>query len=449
MSLMTKAREMAEKTPPQRNRYVDYLRALSIGVVVLGHWLMAIFTVEEGQVVAQHMLKEAPWTQILTWFFQVMPVFFMVGGYSNAASWSATERDGKSYTDWLRSRCQRLLGPTVVFSLVWIPIALFARNVIEDPNVLIAAGHLVAVPLWFMAVYLMTVPLAPLMFRLHRRFGLTVPLILTVIAAAADILDPTINVKGEPLKVSWSWINFAVVWLAVHQIGYFWQEGRLERKAATKFVLFLGGLAGMILLTASDYYGFSMIGVPGSPQSNNAPPTAVLIFLAAFQMGAILITTPWANRRLARTEPWARTIVANGMIMTIYLWHITAMVIAVWIVYSLGWTFPMDPLSWQWWLSRIGWIAILAPFLAVLLGLFNRFERPAPASPVGPGLGKAVIACIGALAAAFGLAGLAIKGICSPGDFWGVPTGAILLLFVGSVMVGVTPAIYKKKKKES
>jgi len=41
MSIWQQAADMAQKTPPERNRYVDLLRALSISAVVLGHWLMA------------------------------------------------------------------------------------------------------------------------------------------------------------------------------------------------------------------------------------------------------------------------------------------------------------------------------------------------------------------------------------------------------------------------
>ena len=444
MSLMARAREVAEQTPPHRNRYVDYLRALSIGVVVYGHWLMAVFTVQDGRVVTHHMLAEAPWTQILTWFFQVMPVFFIVGGYANAASWKAAEKKAVPYADWLRSRCQRLLGPTVVFALIWIPIAVFSREVVDDRAFLIMAGKLVAVPLWFMAVYLMVIPLAPAMLRLHRKFGVAVPVLFALAAAAVDVLDPAVHVKGEPHQASWGWINFAIVWLAIHQIGYLWNDGRLEKPAALKWILVVVGLGGLIALTSSERYGFSMIGVPGSSQSNNTPPTVVLIFLALFQMGIILLTNAIANRRLAKTEPWARTIVANGMIMTLYLWHITALLCAIAIGYALGYRFPLEPLSGLWWLSRIGWLALLTLILLGFVTLFSRFERPRPATAVGGGWKTATLAFVGALAAATGLAGIAAKGLCVPGDFWGVPVVALALLAAGALCVGVTPAIYRK-----
>jgi len=44
-----RARALADHTPGARNRYVDFLRAASIAVVVIGHWLMAAPSVERGE----------------------------------------------------------------------------------------------------------------------------------------------------------------------------------------------------------------------------------------------------------------------------------------------------------------------------------------------------------------------------------------------------------------
>ena len=51
MSIWGRAMEMADQTPVERNRYVDFLRAFSIACVVLGHWLVAAPYVEEGQLI--------------------------------------------------------------------------------------------------------------------------------------------------------------------------------------------------------------------------------------------------------------------------------------------------------------------------------------------------------------------------------------------------------------
>ena len=83
MDLAT-VRDLAAATPATRNRVVDLLRAAAIVVVVLGHWLMAAVVVRGGELVPGHLLGLATWTHPLTWVFQVMPVFFLVGGYANA-----------------------------------------------------------------------------------------------------------------------------------------------------------------------------------------------------------------------------------------------------------------------------------------------------------------------------------------------------------------------------
>ena len=97
MSLWSAAATAANRTPDTRNRYVDFLRAVSIMAVISGHWLIASPFVDAGQISLTSMLAERPWTQWLTWVFQVMPVFFLVGGFANGVSWNPEKRNGRSY----------------------------------------------------------------------------------------------------------------------------------------------------------------------------------------------------------------------------------------------------------------------------------------------------------------------------------------------------------------
>ena len=73
-------RQMAEATPGSRDRYVDLLRAFSISVVVLGHWLIAIIYLKDGRVSGENALHVIPGLWLSTWILQVMPLFFFVGG---------------------------------------------------------------------------------------------------------------------------------------------------------------------------------------------------------------------------------------------------------------------------------------------------------------------------------------------------------------------------------
>ncbi|MER5828576.1 acyltransferase family protein, partial [Streptomyces mirabilis] len=64
-----------------RDRYVDFLRAWAIGLVVLGHWLITALVREPGgEIRAPELLATVPWTQWLTLGFQIMPLFFLAGG---------------------------------------------------------------------------------------------------------------------------------------------------------------------------------------------------------------------------------------------------------------------------------------------------------------------------------------------------------------------------------
>lgn len=54
--------------------------------MVLGHWLIAITGWEDGAFVSANLLEEERGLQLLTWVFQVMPVFFIVGVLQRWAS---------------------------------------------------------------------------------------------------------------------------------------------------------------------------------------------------------------------------------------------------------------------------------------------------------------------------------------------------------------------------
>ena len=116
------ARRVDAATPPQRDRAVDALRALAIAGVIGGHWLVtALVTGSSGHSTVLHddsPLASMPALAPLSWIFQTLAVFFLVGGYSAAHSY----RGG--YRTWLRKRLIRLARPVVVLAAVWVPVTL-------------------------------------------------------------------------------------------------------------------------------------------------------------------------------------------------------------------------------------------------------------------------------------------------------------------------------------
>jgi len=232
---------LAKRTPVRRNRSVDFLRAASICVVVIGHWLMAAAYLADGRLRIGDMLEFAPWTQWLTWAFQVMPLFFMVGGYANGVSWQSATRKGIGYHLWLSARLQRLLGPVVPLLLVWVLIAAAGSHAGIKPELIRVGSQASFTPTWFLAVYIMVVVTTPLTWRAWRRFGPSSFAVLALCAAAVDTLSFILDL---PLL---RWINYAFVWLAVHQLGYLWRDRRILGPGQA-LLWAIGGFAALVLL---------------------------------------------------------------------------------------------------------------------------------------------------------------------------------------------------------
>jgi fucose 4-O-acetylase-like acetyltransferase len=99
------------------------LRLGSILMVVIGHWMVAAVYIRDGEWVTGQVLAFVPETQWLTFIWQVMPLFFFVGGYANAAAYRSARRRGVTWADWVRGRARRLLRPVVPLVVLWIPVA--------------------------------------------------------------------------------------------------------------------------------------------------------------------------------------------------------------------------------------------------------------------------------------------------------------------------------------
>ncbi|GGM27042.1 hypothetical protein GCM10007977_030290 [Dactylosporangium sucinum] len=138
-------------------------------------------------------------------------------------------------------------------------------------------------------------------------------------------------------------------------------------------------------MTAGPYPP-SMIGLSDVPVSNLAPPTGALVALAVAQFAAI----SWLGRRCEpalATDRWRRFLDdGNAPLMTVYLWHLPAMVLLV----GAGLLLPdliLPDAGLHWWLIRPLWLANCALILVVLTRLWHRFETvrlPALGTRTGP-----------------------------------------------------------------
>ena len=427
-SMLGSARAVAGQTPADRNRYVDFLRAVSILAVVIGHWLVITPWVSaDGIFHGDHLLTRSEPARWLTWVFQVMPVFFAVGGYANAVSWdSATER-GTPYGDWLVARLRRLVLPALPLLALWAGFAVATWSGVMGPTLVEVTSLGALSPLWFLAVYVAVVAFVPLTRKAWLRFGrwsFWAPVLAAVL----------VDIAGFGFGVTWlRWINYAFVWLAVHQLGYLWRDGRLGGvRSSAPYAI--GGLGVALIAVLALDYPVAMIGVPGADVSNTAPPTVALLALGIGQIGILLAAERPMRSWLDKVGPWTATVLVNGMIMTLFVWHYTVMVVPV--VADASWLdgfgMRLEPNTALWWATRPLWIALLALLMALFAPLVGRFERPRGHDPGSVGKARPIT---GTVLACLGFAGVALVGISV------VPDLSWVALALPAVGMGVAGAL--------
>ena len=369
--------EAAEHTPAHRNRVVDTWRVIALLVVVFGHWLAAsIWVRPDGEIVVMNTLEWIPYAGWFTWIVQVMPIFFFVGGYANAR---ALEKRSTNRRSWLTIRFRRLSAPAIPVILLWTVLVLVLRRFVDAD--LVYAGTLNAtIPLWFLAVYLTLVALAPLTLAAWHRWGIWT---IGAFAAAAIVVDVAYRALEVP---GVGWANLVFVWGAIHQAGYWWaardEAGSLPGPRGTLAVS-AGSLLTLVAVTAIGWYPVAMITIPGAGENNVIPPTSAVMLLGAVQAGIILATVGPMGRWANSLRNWRFVVGVSGFIMTIYVWHLTALSLTIAVgVFTLdGVAFSPEPGTAAWWMTRpIFYIALIA-VTTLLVAIFGVFERDIDMTP--------------------------------------------------------------------
>lgn len=362
--------QAVENTPPERNRVVDTWRASALLIVVFGHWLAAsVWIQDDGSVSVMNTLEWIPYAGWFTWLVQVMPVFFFVGGYANA---SALESSTSNRRSWITNRFRRLFAPAVPVIVVWTILSFGLRPFIEA-DVLYAGVLNATIPLWFLAVYLILIAVAPASYALWKRWGMASVGALALGAILVDILHLHFGIAGV------AWLNLVFVWGAIHQLGYWWYSRKmsdrdLPHKSAISISLV--ALGTLIAVTWAGWYPVSMLDIPGAGPDNATPATSAILLLGLVQIGVILSTAPSVERFAHRPKVWRRVVGLSGLMMTIYVWHLTALslVIAAGMLLFNGAALSVEPGVPMWWLTRVLFFAALIAVTAALHVPFARFE---------------------------------------------------------------------------
>ena len=361
-----------------RDRVLDAAKAVALLLVVVAHSLAWHITPERE---ADNVLTEAPGLVVLTWLFQVLPLFFAAGAVANLASW---RRHGTGR--YLLRRGRRLVTPVLIYASVWT-VALAPFSLLGET--IVGVGKFLAQLLWFAGVYLFVSILVPVTARWRSRPWLTVGLWLVAVAGV-DLL----RIAGAPEAVGW--VNFLLVWGLLHQIGYHLPQLR----RANRLLLSLGAVAGFataVSLAAFGPYAMSMVTVSSDTElSNLSPPSLVL---AAYGTGQILMlaaVSPTLESWLSRPRVWTPIALFGARGFEVYLWHIPLVGIAAGLALALSWSVPA--LGVWWWLVHLAVVVTVVPCAWLLAGPMGRLATRLARAPgrgiIPAGLGGGVAALL-------------------------------------------------------
>ncbi|WP_399139423.1 acyltransferase [Streptomyces sp. NBUA17] len=353
-------------TPGDRDRAVDALRAFAILGVVLGHWLVTALVADGGSLHAASPLQDMPRLAPVSWAFQTLAVFFLVGGHVATRGYVSARARGDSYGRWLTARLSRLFRPVLAVLGLWAVTAVLLLLTGAEFTTVHTLVKLALSPMWFLLVFAALIAATPLLTRLH-------PLWPLVVVLHVDLLRFGL---GAPAWLGW--LNLAAGWLVPFTLGAAWTRGELDRRRAG-WILLAGGTATTAALVAWAGYPASMVGVPGAPVSNLNPPTLAAVAFGLAQCGLALLLRERLRRAMRRPVAWAAVALVNLSAMTIFLWHQTALMATTATGLLAGrlpglHTLP-DGLDWV--AARLAWLPVFALVLAGCWAAFHSCERGA------------------------------------------------------------------------
>ena len=362
----------------RRDLTLDLARVFCVLLVVVIHLLfVGVGPDADGGIAVNRPLEEQPWFWIATWFGQIMPLFFVVGGFATATSLRGHRRriPDRSTADrtFVHARLQRLARPALPLFL-FLAIALGAATLAGvDPALLHAVATGVGSPLWFLCAYLICQLAAPALLAAHIRAPRATLLALLAGVAAVDIAQFTIpGIPIDPAGMSvLGYLNLLFVWPLVQQLGFWYADGWFARRARWQLALTaLACWTALVPLTVWGPYSFDML-------TNLNPPTVPLVALGLGQAALLqLLRRPLAALMRARVMRGI-VLVVGSRLMTVYLWHLPLIVALAGLALVVP-ALAFEPGGAAWWLTRpLAYLIVLALLLVLSLGL-GRFEKPLP-----------------------------------------------------------------------
>ena len=363
----------------KRDLTLDIARVFCVILVVVIHLLMVgVGLNAEGGIVINRPLEEAPWFNAATWIGQIMPLFFVVGGFASLTAWRSMQRRGGTAGDYVRNRVLRLAQPALPLFIFYVVVVGAARLLGIDADLLESVVSGAGFPLWFLAAYTLCQAFVPLMAKLHAAAPRRTLLVLLALVVFFDAIRFLTGITELGLP------NLAFVWLLVQQFGFWYADGWFARRNGWQLAgLAIGAYAALFVLVWSGqnaglehWYYWTMLG-------NLNPATLPLVLLAVAQAAILRAMRPQLAWLMNTHAARAVVFLVGTRLMTIYLWHLPIIIIVSGVTLLIPGA-ATEPASSAWWWSRPILFVVVFAALFALSFLVARWEAPREVGPTPP-----------------------------------------------------------------
>lgn len=355
-----------QRTRVARDSSVDAIRIVLLVAVFALHAMMCGVSVGAAGPVLENALEGQPWFGPVSWVVQIMPLFFIAGGFSSFHHWQSMRSRGATASDYVRARLERLVRPALALVVV-VATGLAALALAGLPAELVAtAGFRIGQPLWFLGVYIAISALVPVMMRAHERARVLTPIALLAAVVTVDVTRIATGLDAI------GFLNLLLVWLLVQQLGFHLADGTLDGLGRASLWGIAGGaLAALVTLTSVGGYSPDMF-------ENLNPPNVTLAVLGVAQLALFQLARPRIRDWVERADASRRISFVGERAMTVYLWHMPVLVALAGLSLVANASFGMplpEPMTPEWWATRPLWLVVAAAAVVPVVLVFARFER--------------------------------------------------------------------------
>ncbi len=318
-------------TSISRERFIDFLKTFGLLLLVFNSFSFLNINYSGGEYLIINNSFSSSNSSIVTWFTVGLPIFIFSMGFTNLIAWySNVGRDGSQW-NYLVDRINSLLGPVLVliFAVSISLNVLLRSNLI--PNYLtttedgvISLVEFTLWPLWLVSIYMVMVMFAPLTIYLHKKYPYPTLVLLVLVTIFIDIVE-------VPLNYSYIQVfNYLFFWLTIHQLGYFYADGKIQM--FKKSIYFLSSVVLYGFLYYQVIFNEKVINFANyrlNSISNEDPPSAYYL-IASFAFLFLLISLQKNIVKLLNNRKvWLIFSHIHSNIYTIYLWHLISLIIVL------------------------------------------------------------------------------------------------------------------------